>query len=214
MDVARACCDPEGLVPAGGMGPQIGIIRVENADAGSFQKAALDRPIAIKGAVALQMVRRQGGPDPDARGHLRGRLNLIAAQLHHQPIRSAPAPEAVQSQFRGGEAHVAAQRRIEASLAEQVMHQMGDGGFAIGARDPDPGDPFHGLPSGGDLPLHPHPLLAEGLQGGVVPADARADDHGVGLGQGGKRFGLQRCIQAHDNVFPAQAGGLALQPFT
>ena len=77
---------PTGLVPAAGAAAQVGVIGVEDAHRGTLQQAALDGPVGLKAAVALQVVGGEGGPQPDAGGQLRRRLDLIAAELHHQPL--------------------------------------------------------------------------------------------------------------------------------
>ena len=56
-------------------------------------------------------------------------------------------------------------------------HQVGDGRFAVRAGDPNPGGGLAGLPGRADLAVGGDPLVAQPVQGGVVPADARTDDH-------------------------------------
>ena len=82
---------------------------------------------------------------------------------------------------------------------------MGDGRFAVGAGDPNPGGGPTGLPGRADLTVGGDPLVAQPVQGGVVPADARTDNHpfagrqerletvrGQGLAQfNGDAFGTQ-----------------------
>ena len=170
--------DPDCPLQARGMGAKVGVIGIEYGRRGTLQQAALDGPVVVEAAVALQVIRGERGPQADARGQLRGCFDLVAAQLHHQPGRRLPAA-ALQRQLRCGEANVAAHRCIEAGLRQQVGDQMGDRCFAVGSCDADPGHVPPGFPGGGDLAVGADAALAQGLQGGVIPADQRleaADD--------------------------------------
>ena len=60
-----------------------------------------------------------------------------------------------------------------------MVDQVGHGGFAVGARDADPGGGWQGLPGRGQFPLHGHALLTQLFQRGVVPADSGADNHAL-----------------------------------
>ena len=94
------------------------------------------------------MVGGQGGPNSHPWCDLRGRFDLIAAELHHQPVGlGIAALQSLQHQLCPREAHVAAHGGIEPSVLKQVAHQVGNGGFAIGAGDADPGHVATGLES-------------------------------------------------------------------
>ena len=94
------------------------------------------------------MVGGQGGPNSHPWCYLRGRFDLIAAELHHQPVGlGIAALQSLQHQLCPREAHVAAHGGIEPSVLKQVAHQVGNGGFAIGAGDADPGHVATGLES-------------------------------------------------------------------
>ena len=137
---AIACRHPMGPLPAGGLGAQVRIISVEDLAGAALQQAAFDGAVVSEGAVALQVVRGEGGPEADAGRHRGAGFNLIAAQFHHQPIGGLLARgQALEGQLSRRVAHIAAHGGIEAGAAQQVVDQVGDGGFAVGARDPDPG---------------------------------------------------------------------------
>ena len=173
------------LPPTAGMGQQVGVVGVEDAQLAALQQAPLDCSIGRQGAVALQVIGGEGGPDADARPDRVGGLDLITAHLHHQPIGRLRGLQAMpQHQLGGGDADVAAHRRPQAGMAQQVAQQMGDGGLAIGAGDADPGHRAAGLPGGQQITLHGHAPLAQGHQGGMVPADARAHHNGLQGAQG------------------------------
>ena len=90
--------------------------------------------------MAFQVIGGEGRPDPDGGCQFRCRLDLVAADFDHQPVRSLGAGRlALQGQFGGRDADIAAEGRIQSGFAEEVMHQMGHRGLAVGARDADPG---------------------------------------------------------------------------
>ena len=68
------------------MGAQIGVIRVEDALTRALQQAPFDGAIGVEGAMALQVIRGEGRPDPHLGGHPWGGFDLVAAELHHQPV--------------------------------------------------------------------------------------------------------------------------------
>ena len=206
----RSGGDPLGRLPAGGAGSQVGVVAIENPHRSVLEQAALDRPVVIKGAVPLQVVRRERGPDADGGRQLGGLLDLIAAQLDHQPVGpGALAPQALQGHLRGGDPDVAALRRLQTALAEQVMHEMGDGGLAVRAGDAHPGDGAGGPGRHSHLTENDEARRAHPLQFRMIPADARADDHG-GRSRIGQRFERQRNAQAHGDALGLKGVGSSL----
>ena len=169
-----------GPLPAGGLGAQVRVIGIEDLAGAAFQQAAFDGAVVGEGAVAFQVVRGEGGPEANPRRHQGAGFNLIAAQFHHQPIGGRLAgSQALEGQLSRRVAHIAAHGGIEAGVAQQVVDQVGHGGFAIGARDADPGGGGQGLPGRRQFACHGHALVTQLLEGGVVPADPRADNHAL-----------------------------------
>ena len=170
--------DPHTTGPAWALLAQIRIVGVEDRRAGLLDQATLDGPVGIDAAVALQMVWGEGGPDADAWTDAACRLNLVTAQFHHQPVRCRGAGLLqAQRHFGGGYPHVSSHGCLDPAGAQHMAEQMGDGGFAIGAGDPDPGDVLQGIPGQGHLPIHSDTGLAQLPQGRVIPGNARADHH-------------------------------------
>jgi hypothetical protein len=167
------------------MGAEIGIVGIEETHAAALQEASLDRPVGLKGAVPLEMVRCEGGPDAYGRCNLGARLDLVAAHLHHQPVGGALAAQAMLEHELGGrKPYVSTHRRDQSPFLEQVSHQVSDGGLAVGAGDRDPGNRSTGLPGGKQVALHRDPTAPQGLQRGMVPSDPRTHHHGSAGGKG------------------------------
>ena len=78
-------------------------------------------------------------------------------------------------------AHVAAHGGIDPRAAQQVAHQVGHGGFAVGARNANPGHLLAAVPGGSQFTPHRDPVLTERAEGWMVPANPWTDHHGLGL---------------------------------
>ena len=89
--ITLARCDPEGVVPGLAVGPEVGVVAIEDPHRAALQQAAFDGAVVGQGAVALQVVGREGGPDADLGGQLRCRLDLVTAEFHHHPGRQHAA---------------------------------------------------------------------------------------------------------------------------
>ena len=83
---------PGAAVPAAALLAQVWIIGIEEGARRAFKQPAFDGPVGLQAAVALEMVWGQRGPDADLGGHGGRRLNLVAAQFHHEPIRPRCGP--------------------------------------------------------------------------------------------------------------------------
>ena len=89
-----------------------------------------------------------------------------------------------------------------------MAHQVGDGGFAVGAGDADPGHAAAGLKGQLHVASNADALLPQFDQGGVVPADARTHHHAFGGGgESGESLGAQGGAELNRYPQLAQFGG-------
>jgi len=195
------------------VGPEVGIVGIEDAQLAALQQAAFDRPVGVQAAVALEVVGREGGPDADGRGHHRCSFDLVTAQFDHQPVGTRPlAQAALQYQFGGRMAHIAPHWGIDAPLTQQVTDQMGHGGLAVGAGDADPGHAGAAMPGRHQFALHAAVALPQRHQQGVVPAHARTHHHRDRLRvQGGQGPELEGNSQLHRDALVLERQGTLLK---
>ena len=97
-------------------------------------------------------------------------------------------------------------------MPQQVAHQVGDCGFAIGAGDADPGHAAAGPKGQLHFPLDADSLLPQPGQGRVVPADAWAHHHASdGGGESDESLGAQGGAKLNLDTQLLQFGCLGFQ---
>ena len=129
-----------GLVPGGGgkLGENgRGVIVIDASDHLAVlrrlpEKPRLDGGIIVHAAMAVDMIGRQVGQDADIRRQARRQVDLEAGHFQH-----IDGLGRRRRQLQHRLADIAADLGVEAALGEDVSHQRGGGGLAVGAGDGD-----------------------------------------------------------------------------
>ena len=93
-----------------------------------------------------------------------------------------------------------------------MVQQMGHRGFAVGARDADPGNVPKRIPGNGHFSVNVHTLVTQMLDGWVVPGDTGTDHNPLEIIQPGlKTGGLQWCAQKHIHTLLLKESGSMIE---